>query len=237
MWIIYNREQFVPTKMGLFFNAFYFVRRDLARYIAEMTSYFSGKVLDIGCGTQPYRFFLKNCEYYGMELDTPENRIHKKADYFYDGKTIPFEDSFFDCIMMTEVLEHVFNPDELIQEIKRILKPGGLLLITVPLLWDEHEQPYDYGRYSSYGFKYLLSKHNFDLIEYKKGCVGVIAIFALVANYIYKIINPRGRLFRTMLLVFIISFVNLTGLLISWMIPKITDVYVSNLGLFRNRKG
>ena len=58
--------------------------------------------------------------------------------------------------MCNQVLEHVFNPDDFVREIARVLKPGGALLLTVPFVWNEHEQPYDYARYSSFGLRAFL---------------------------------------------------------------------------------
>jgi SAM-dependent methyltransferase len=66
------------------------------------------------------------------------------------------------------VLEHVFNPDDFLNEVNRVLKPSGKLLLTVPFVWDEHEQPYDYARYSSFGLRSLLEKHGFSIVKHEK---------------------------------------------------------------------
>ena len=50
-----------------------------------------GKMLDVGCGQKPYEHFFKATQYVGLEMDTPENRAMKIADFFYDGTTFPFE--------------------------------------------------------------------------------------------------------------------------------------------------
>ena len=68
---------------------------------------------------------------------------NKHADRSYDGKTFPFSDGEFDAVLTSEVLEHVFNPDEFLSEINRVLRDDGVLLLTVPFVWDEHEQPFD----------------------------------------------------------------------------------------------
>ena len=61
-------------------------------------------------------------------------------------------------MLCNQVLEHVFNPDEFLLKINRVLKNDGKLLLTVPFVWDEHEQPFDYARYSSFGLKALIEK-------------------------------------------------------------------------------
>lgn len=82
--------------------------------------------------------------YLGIEYDSPENRLHKRADIFYDGQTIPLETGSIDSILSTQSLEHVPNPDHIASEWARVLRPSGLLLLTVPFMWPEHERPYDF---------------------------------------------------------------------------------------------
>jgi SAM-dependent methyltransferase len=85
------------------------------------------------------------------------------------------------------VFEHVFNPSEFLREINRVTKIGGLFLITVPFVWDEHEQPYDYARYSSFGLKHILSENGFEIVEHRKSNNGLEVIFQLINAYISKV--------------------------------------------------
>ena len=71
-------------------------------------------------------------------------------------------------VVANEVFEHVFNPLDFLGVIKRVLRPGGMLLMTVPFVWDEHEQPYDFARYSSFGIKSVLEKNGFEIIAQRK---------------------------------------------------------------------
>jgi SAM-dependent methyltransferase len=162
------KNQFEPSLIGLFVNPFFIARRGLLKSIKELGSDITGRTLDVGCGTKPYEKYFNCSEYVGLEIETTLNRELKKADYFYDGKKFPFGNAEFDSIVTNQVLEHVFNPDEFLDEINRVLKVGGKLLLTVPFVWDEHEQPYDYARYSSFGLKSLLEKCGFEIIEHHK---------------------------------------------------------------------
>ena len=99
----------------------------------------------------------------------------------------PFESEQFDSVLCNQVLEHVFNPDFFISEISRVLKPSGKLLLFVPFVWDEHEQPNDYARYSSFALKFMLEKHGFRLISQIKTCADATIIFQLINAYLYKI--------------------------------------------------
>ena len=147
-----EKNDFNPSFAGLLVNPFWLSRRALSRALSAYAPRLSGKVLDFGCGTAPYRHMLTSAKtYLGIEYDSPENRLHKRADIFYDGQTIPLETDSIDSILSTQSLEHVPNPDRIASEWARVLRPSGLLLLTVPFMWPEHEMPYDFQRYSANG--------------------------------------------------------------------------------------
>jgi ubiquinone/menaquinone biosynthesis C-methylase UbiE len=92
-------------------------------------------MMDFGCGTKPYKpIFINATEYIGVDY-AGEGHSHENEDIdiYYDGKTIPFEDNTFDSILACEVMEHIFNIEEILKELYRILKPGGKILISIPL--------------------------------------------------------------------------------------------------------
>ena len=226
--IIY-KESFYPGFIGLFINPFYFARKGLACHVQCLARYVTGKTLDIGCGSKPYEKLFKTSEYIGLEYDSPENRKSKKADYFYDGHTFPFESNEFDSIVANEVFEHVFNPDEFLGEISRVLKNDGVLLMTVPFVWDEHEQPYDYARYSSFGLKSILETHGFIIIEQRKSMDDIRVIFQLLNAYLYKQLvssNPYINLLTTLLFM---APVNIVGEFMALLLPKNSDLYLDNI--------
>lgn len=226
---VYKKEQFNPGFLGLFINPFYFARRGLRKNLEELLPVLNGRLLDIGCGTKPYADLCCNVnQYIGMEIEGSES----KADVYYDGKRIPFGDKSFDSVLSTEGFEHVFNPYEFMKEVNRILKINGKLIITVPFVWDEHEQPYDYARYSSFGLKYILNAYGFEIIEHSRINNGVELIFQLMNLYIYKnLLKPLTKskslyLFLLFLLVFPMNFI---GLLLSKILPRNDDLYIDNI--------
>ena len=129
-----QKEQFQPSLLGLFVNPFYFARKGLYSELRFLSESVRGKTLDIGCGQKPYKHLFDVTEYIGLEIDTLGNRSNKKADYFYDGKIFPFQEDTFDTVLSNQVLEHVFNPDEFLSEVHRVLKSQGILLLTVPFV-------------------------------------------------------------------------------------------------------
>ena len=233
---IYINEQFNPNILGLFINPFYFARKGLYKNISELIKNLNGKILDIGCGQKPYKRLSHSIEYIGLELDTPENRLNKKADYFYDGISMPFEDNEFDSILSNQVFEHVFNPESFLTEMNRVLKMEGTLLITVPFVWDEHEQPYDYARYSSFGLKHILNKHGFELIEHRKSNNGIEVIFQLLNGYIYKVTMTKNGYLNLLITLLLMAPINITGLILSKILPKNNDLYLDNIVLAKKVK-
>jgi SAM-dependent methyltransferase len=227
----YFAQQMRPGLAGLFVNPFYFARKELFVAMKEFGPQITGRVLDVGCGERPYESLIRASEYVGLEIDTPESRARRKADAFYDGGRFPFEDGSFDAVICNEVLEHVFEPDAFVREIGRVLKKGGRLLLTVPFVWDEHEQPRDYGRYSSFGLAALLQRHGFKILRQRKTASDVKALFQLLNGYIYKITltrSPYANLFITLLLM---APFNLIGTVLAWITPRNPDLFLDNVVL------
>lgn len=228
---IYLRQQSHPGFLGIFINPFYFARKGLMGAIVSFAPRVRGRVLDVGCGQKPYEHLFSTTQYIGLEMDTSENRAMKKADFFYDGKNFPFENEYFDSIICNQVLEHVFNPDNFLSETNRVLKLDGTLILTAPFIWDEHEQPYDYARYSSFGLSYLLKEYGFEVIELKKTQADVSLIFQLINAYLYKITVTQNPYINLLTTVFLMSPFNILGLLLSRLCPSNEDLYLDNVVL------
>jgi SAM-dependent methyltransferase len=116
-------------------------------------------VLDVGCGHKPYQdWFTSVSEYIGLDITTFEN----DPDILADGTILPFECNTFDNVVVFQVLEHIKNPRSLLDEIERILKPGGRLFLSTNQSWPLHEEPHDYYRYTRYGLRYLINSADLD---------------------------------------------------------------------------
>jgi len=234
----FRQQMFNPEISGIFINPFYFARKGLYKAMSQLVSKLQGKVLDVGCGQKPYQHLCnteKVVEYIGLEIDSIENRNNKQADYFYDGKIFPFKNQEFDSVMTNQVLEHVFNPDEFLAEINRILKPEGLLLLTVPFVWDEHEQPIDYARYSSFGLKHLLQKQGFEIISHIKTSTDVSVIFQLINAYLFKILHTKNPYVNLIITILLMSPFNIMGIILAKILPYNEDLYLDNIVLARKK--
>ncbi len=232
---IFQKEQFSPGFLGLLVNPFYFARKGLYENISILSNHIKGDTLDVGCGQKPYEKLFNSSRYIGLELDTIENRKNKKADYFYDGTTFPFQNNEFDSVIANEVLEHVFSPSDFLSEIYRVLKPGGMLLITVPFVWDEHEQPHDFARYTSFGLRHLLEKSGFEIIEHRKSVCDIRVVFQLLNGYIYKKTATKNGYINMFIAFFLMSPFNIMGELLSKVLPKNEDLYLDNVMLLKKK--
>jgi len=227
------REQFTPGWLGCFVNPFYFARKGLYRNIVGLGGRITGVTLDVGCGTKPYEALFRSTEYLGLEINTTSNRSSKKADFFYDGSVFPFNADQFDSVVCNEVFEHVFHPDQFLGEIRRTLKIGGLLLMTVPFIWDEHEQPFDFARYSSYGLRAILERNGFEVIEFRKSVCDIRVIFQLVNAYIYKATVSRNKYLNLLFAILLMAPFNLAGEALAMITPLNEDLYLDNVILAR----
>jgi len=228
---IFRRHMFFPGLIGLFVNPFYFARKGLCDAISELAPTISGQLLDVGCGSKPYRSLFAVEAYIGLDIDSEMTRKRGIADYLYDGSVFPFADDSFDAVLCNQVLEHVFNPDEFLAEISRVLKPGGKLLLTVPFVWDEHEQPYDYARYSSFGLRALLEKQGLRILQHKKLGADASILFQLANAYLFKITQKLPKPFKLLLTASVMALINVSGVLASRLLPNNLDLYLDHVVL------
>ncbi len=137
----------------------------------------TGRVLDVGCGTKPYRdfFHMDGHSYWGVDFPASfENcfRAGAMPDIFANCLQLPFKSGSFDAAVCTQVLEHVKQPQTLLDEIGRILKPDGTLLLSAPMTWPLHEEPFDFYRYTIHGLRHMIRSANLKVLEEIRRGVG-----------------------------------------------------------------
>ena len=115
----------------------------------------------------------------------------KRADHYYEGGVLPFSDNSFSGVLCTQVLEHVPHPGELLDENARVLIPGGRGVISLPFVWEEHEVPYDFFRFTRFGIVELLSRSGLE-VEHLQADTGTAETLAMLVNtYISNDLVPR----------------------------------------------
>jgi SAM-dependent methyltransferase len=181
-----NKDIVLNMKLAIFRlvapieNAFAYNRMRRKSWVSKEASAIPErtKVLDVGAGGCPHRVYFRHCEYYTQDFvklspvqiqkytHTIDEDGYGAVDFVSDILNIPVSDASFDVILCTEVIEHVPHPIEAIKEMSRILRPGGLLLITAPLQSGLHQEPYHfYGGYTKYWYHKFLVESGFDNIK------------------------------------------------------------------------
>lgn len=146
--------------------------RQLEASIGRLGLSVGDRVLDFGCANKPYRsLFPSNVEYVGADLPgNPDADIQITT-----SGSLVAEDSYFDAVLSTQVLEHVAEPAEYLDEAFRILKPGGKLLLSTHGLWIYHEDPVDYWRWTGAGLEEQMRRSGF-IVENIDGVLGLAAV-------------------------------------------------------------
>ncbi len=142
-----------------------------------------GIVYDLGCGTRPYEqdILQVSDRYIGVDWGSTLHTL--SADIVADlNKPLPIESSVADAVTSFQVLEHLSEPQTMLNEAYRILKDDGEIILTVPFQWWVHEAPYDFFRYTPYGLKYLFEKAGFQEVEVEASS-GFFSMWILKMNY------------------------------------------------------
>lgn len=145
----------------------YNVVRIAGEYIRSRAStHFSGKMLEIGCGTKKKTLLVGDFIEKHIGLDLKQSSLGQfSIDICGTAYFLPIEESTYDCVLSTSVLEHLEEPSKALLESIRVLKPGGYGIFTLPLFWHLHEEPRDFFRYTKYGLNYLFESAGFEILE------------------------------------------------------------------------
>ncbi|SDU08287.1 methyltransferase domain-containing protein [Halopseudomonas salegens] len=180
------------------------------QFLIKYVDRYNGTLYDLGCGESPYKdFFLTYADRY-VGVDWTGSLHNTKADIAADlNKPFPIESDVADTIVSLSVLEHLCEPQNMLDEAFRILKPGGNIVLQVPWQWWIHEAPYDFFRYTPYGLKYMLEKAGFRdiLVEAQSG---FFSMWILKANYFSRrlIKGPKPLRWLIGAILSVIWFVN-----------------------------
>lgn len=232
------KQFYKPSLVSFCINPFFWGRSAIFLSIKKYAHHISGKTLDVGSGSKPYKELFKNVtQYIGMDIEVSGHEHSKsEIDIFYDGKTFPFENSTIDSLVFFEVFEHVFNPEQFLSEIARVVKPGGKCVVTIPFIWGEHEQPYDFARYSSFGLKHLFDGHGLVIVEHKKYLADLRIFSLLINSYIYTICKKYLPGLIAWIVILPFSLINNILGLFFYIFPKNEEMYFGNIYVLKNKK-
>ncbi len=140
-------------------------------------------ILDVGAGECQYAdLFTERNKYETCDL---KDSFHTGIGYDIVSSVyeIPREDSYYDVVLMLQVLEHIEKPVRALKEINRILKEEGVLFLSVPQAAGDHFEPYHYFNYTQYGLGSVLDRAGFEIVSIDR----LEGIFVYVGNRIQKL--------------------------------------------------
>lgn len=124
-----------------------------------------GDILDIGCTDKKLASHLpKGCRYLGLDYyATVQSFYSTRPDVYGDACRLPLTGESMDAILIFEVLEHVPDPDAALAELSRVLRPEGILLLSVPFIYPVHNAPFDFHRFTRHALERSLREHGFEV--------------------------------------------------------------------------
>jgi SAM-dependent methyltransferase len=156
-----------PSRAGVGRSSGLIADRVAAFYGAAIPIRARGSLLDLGCGSAPlfgyYREYVTETTCIDWSSSLHPN---PHLDLVHDlNDPLPVASASYDTVILSDVLEHVRQPAQVMAEIGRVLRPGGTLLMNVPFLYWIHEAPHDYYRYTRFALEYLAGSAGLEVDE------------------------------------------------------------------------
>ena len=202
------------SKSSLYYLHYKSFHKELFKAIENFSK---GAILDIGCGNKPYEYLFSehSTEYVGCDIVQSDLN---KVDILSPANNIPLGNDTFDTVFSTQTIEHVEDYQGLLDEAYRILKQDCYLILSGPFNWQLHEEPYDFFRFSKYGFIYILEKSGFEIVSIKENG----GMWAVVGQYILKNLNNdhkdrKKSIRRTFFLLKKLKIINILNIFFDWL--------------------
>lgn len=203
------------------FHPQWLTTRSLQRSIKHVCSYANGTLLDIGCGNKIYYqdFVTYVAKYLSIDFPTTAKKLdlQELPDIAGDVLALPVKNAALDTVLMTQVLEHVPEPGQAIAEISRVLRKDGVLILSFPVIYWVHGEPYDFFRYTLYGIKHILKTHQLTIEKVEPQGYFWTTLGSMFASFLFYDLIPTksclGKIIWTIsvpLMLFSFLIVNLT---------------------------
>lgn len=217
----------------------YITRSLLIKNLKKHFHVLHGRMMDFGCGSKPYKPLINVDEYIGVDfMGDGHSHKNEQIDVFYDGRSLPLPDNSFDSVLSTEVFEHIFNLEEMISEIHRVMKAGATLLITMPFIIEEHEAPNDCSRYTSFGLKQLMERKGFEIVYYEKLGTAVEATAQVWMTYLDRAIFTKLEFFwklRHFVAGTVFAYINICTIIKNAILPKRYDAFLNHIMVLKKK--
>ena len=158
-------------------------------YQRLIKDYAQGLLLDLGCGYVPLYEIYREYTIDNVCIDwgnTFHKNPHLDLEVDLNSAEIPLKNETFDTILLTDVLEHISQPQILMSEVSRLLKQEGVLLLTVPFFYWLHEIPHDYFRFTEFALRMLCESNHLEVVELNAYGGAPEIIIDIIAKHISK---------------------------------------------------
>lgn len=141
----------------------------------------SGSILDIGGKKKNTRgeFSRPTGDEYNWIILNIDATV--EPDILSDATAIPLDDQTMDCFLLCEVMEHLEDPNKVIAEANRVLKPGGTGIITVPFMYPIHADPNDFQRFTASKLKNIFENNGFSVTS----CEAMGNSFSVIFDFLF----------------------------------------------------
>lgn len=169
---------FTPKKYGFWKNGYVSYRRLwLDACLDTFSDEMRGKVLDLGGKRDNKRGSFHPPEYQSDSWWYINLDPNASPNIFADVTQTPFENKSVDCIVCTEVLEHLLDPQACVDEIHRLLRTSGVAFVSVPFFYPVHADPYDFHRFTEDGLRHLFTDFKSVEVYRMGGYMGTLGLF------------------------------------------------------------
>ena len=197
---VWTNERLYPSR---FSDRFYplSLLREAIRSVAE--THLVGRdelvLIDFGCGFMPYRPILEKYVGQYIGVDIPGNEV---ADFYADIESrTQLPDNFADVVLSTQVLEHVPQPITYLKECYRLLKPGGILILSTHGYWIYHPDPQDLWRWTADGLKRIIQDAGFEIVDFQ----GLMSLASTAIQLFQDALMPKVPKFLKSIFAFLMQ--------------------------------
>jgi len=158
-------RKFLPEFLRKRLDPFHwFIEEKLQGFAATLPT--GARVLDAGAGECPFRHLFSNNEYVAVDSAVGDSTWdYSHLSVVADLTALPFADGSFSAVICVVVLEHVSDPAAAFREFRRVLGTQGRCFVAVPQIWELHQAPNDFFRYTRHGLEHLMGSSGFRIVS------------------------------------------------------------------------
>lgn len=155
-------------------------------YELALRDHAKGDLLDLGCGEVPLYGMYRDQIAQTICVDWPKSyHGHRHVDVACDlNRPLPFADASFDTVVLTDVLEHLFDWRTAWAEVARVLRPTGRAIVGVPFMYWLHEDPYDFFRPTEFALRRCCLEHGLTVVSLKPYGGAADVLFDITAKHL-----------------------------------------------------